>query len=157
MLQSLKNIFQKNQKTGETDSIDDLTILCGLMIEAANTDGNVSQDEVNKISLVLTEIFKEDPSDVKRVLTKTLKNKDEPTSLQFFTYKINKSFDIEKKLLLIETLWGIILADGEIHDFESNLIRRLAGLLYISDVSCANAKKEILEKINTEKKYDLYS
>jgi len=149
LLQSLKNIFQKNQKTGETDSIDDLTILCGLMIEAANTDGNVSQDEVNKISLVLTEIFKEDPSDVKKVLTKTLKNKDEPTSLQFFTYKINKSFDIEKKLLLIETLWEIILADGKIHDFESNLIRRLAGLFYISDVSCANAKRKALEKIKT--------
>jgi len=149
LLQSLKNIFQKNQKTGETDSIDDLTILCGLMIEAANTDGNVSQDEVNKISLVLTEIFKEDPLDVKKVLTKTLKNKDEPTSLQFFTYKINKSFDIEKKLLLIETLWEIILADGKIHDFESNLIRRLAGLFYISDVSCANAKRKALEKIKT--------
>ena len=55
MLQSLKNIFQKNQKTGETDSIDDLTILCGLMIEAANTDGNVSQDEVNKILAEATE------------------------------------------------------------------------------------------------------
>jgi len=149
LLQSLKNIFQKNQKTGETDSIDDLTILCGLMIEAANTDGNVSQDEVNKISLVLTEIFKEDPLNVKKVLTKTLKNKDEPTSLQFFTYKINKSFDIEKKLLLIETLWEIILADGKIHDFESNLIRRLAGLFYISDVSCANAKRKALEKIKT--------
>ena len=152
MLKSLKKIFEKSQNTTETDNIDELTILCGLMMEAANTDGNVSQDEINKISFTLTEIFKEDPLEVKKVLTKTLKYKDEPKSLQFFTYKINKSFDIEKKLLLIETLWGIILADGEIHDFESNLIRRLAGLLYISDVSCANAKKEALEKINTEKK-----
>ena len=153
MLQSLKKIFHKAQNTTETDNIDELTILCGLMMEAANTDGNVSQDEVNKISFALTEIFKEDPLEVKKVLTKTLKYKDEPTSLQFFTYKINKSFDIEKKLLLIETLWGIILADGEIHDFESNLIRRLAGLFYISDVSCANAKRKALETIkNTEKK-----
>ena len=153
MLQSLKNIFQKTQNTTETDNIDELTILCGLMMEAANTDGNVSQDEINKISFALTEIFKEDPLEVKKVLTKALKYKDEPTSLQYFTYKINKSFDIEKKLLLIETLWGVILADGEIHDFESNLIRRLAGLFYISDVSCANAKRKALETIkNTEKK-----
>ena len=98
MLQSLKNIFQKTQSKTEIDNIDELAILCGLMIEAANTDGNVSQDEVNKISFVLTEIFKEDPLEVKKVLTKTLKYKDEPTSLQFYTYKINKSFDIEKKL-----------------------------------------------------------
>ena len=153
MLQSLKNIFQKTQNTRVTDNIDELTILCGLMMEAAKTDGNVSQDEVNKISFALTEIFKEDPLEVKKVLTKALKYKDEPTSLQYFTYKINKSFDIEKKLLLIETLWGVILADGEIHDFESNLIRRLAGLFYISDVSCAKAKRKVLETIkNTEKK-----
>ena len=98
MLQSLKKIFQKTQNTTETDNIDELTILCGLMMEAANTDGNVSQDEINKISFFLTEIFKEDPLEVKKVLTKTLKYKDEPKSLQFFTYKINKSFGIEKKL-----------------------------------------------------------
>ena len=152
MLKSLKKIFEKSQNTTETDNIDELTILCGLMMEAANTDGIVTKDEINKISSILIKIFKEDPLEVSNVLTKTLKYKDEPKSLQFFTYKINKSFDIKKKLLLIETLWGIILADGEIHDFESNLIRRLAGLLYISDVSCANAKKEALEKINTEKK-----
>ena len=54
---------------------------------------------------------------------------------------------MKRKILLIETLWEIILADGEIHDFESNLIRRLAGLFYISDVSCANAKRKALETI----------
>jgi len=149
LLQSLKNIFRQTQNTKGTKNLDELTILCGLMMEAANADGNVTQEEVNKISSTLIEVFKEDPLEVKKVLTETLKNKDEPTSLQFFTYKINKSFDIEKKLLLIETLWEIILADGKIHDFESNLIRRLAGLFYISDVSCANAKRKALEKIKT--------
>ena len=122
------------------------------MMEAANTDGNVTQEEVNKISSTLIEVFKEDPLEVKKVLTKTLKYKDEPTSLQFFTYNINRSFDIGKKLLLIETLWEIILADGEIHDFESNLIRRLAGLFYISDVSCGSCKRKALEKINNTEK-----
>ena len=152
MLQSLKKIFQNTQNTTETDNINELSILCGLMMEAANTDGHVTKDEINKISFALTEMFKEDPLEIKKVLAKTLKYKDEPKSLQFFTYKINKSFDIEKKLLLIETLWGIILADGEIHDFESNLIRRLASLLYIPDVSCANAKRKALETINNIEK-----
>ena len=46
----------------------------------------------------------------------------------------------EQKIQLIEILWEIILADNEVHDFETNLIRRLAGLLYISDVECGNAK-----------------
>ena len=45
----------------------------------------------------------------------------------------------------------IILVDGVVHDFESNLVRRLAGLLYISDVSCGNAKNKALGKINIMK------
>ena len=49
-------------------------------------------------------------------------------------------------MLLIETLWEIVLSDGEVHDFESNLIRRLAGLLYISDVDSGNAKIRALDK-----------
>ena len=152
MLQSLKKLFQKNQNQTETDNIEELTILCGLMMEAANTDGKVTQDEVNKISSILIEIFKQDPSAVEKTIIKTIKYKDEPKSLHFFTSKINKSFDNEKKLLLIETLWQIILADGEIHDFESNLIRRLAGLLYISDVICGNLRKKALEKIKVKEK-----
>ena len=42
---------------------------------------------------------------------------------------------------------ALILEDGKVHDFESNLIRRLAGLLYISDINCGNAKKRALNKI----------
>ena len=146
MLKSLKNIFKKDENPIETNN-EDLKILCGLMIEAANTDGIVTQNEVNKISSTLIEIFKEDPHDVEKILLEALKYKDEPNSLHFFTSKINKSFTDEKKLLLIQTLWEIILADGKIHDYESNLIRRMAGLLYISDVSCGNIKNIALEKI----------
>ena len=152
MLNSLKNLFQKNINTAEVDKLEQLKILCGLMMEAANTDGRVAEEEKNKISYILTEIFNENKEDVEIVLAESIKNKDESKSLYFFTSKINKSFSDDKKILLIETLWEIILADGEIHDFESNLIRRLAGLLYISDVICGNAKKKALNKIHNKEK-----
>ena len=141
MLQSLKNIFSNNINQNQEDNNKDIDILAGLMIEAANTDGTVSSDEVNKISLSLTNVFKEDPKDVESVLARALDDKDNTHSLHFYTSKLNKSFSHEKKLLLIEVLWEVILSDNEIHDFESNLIRRLAGLLYISDIECGNAKK----------------
>ena len=41
----------------------------------------------------------------------------------------------------------MILSDNEVHDFESNLLRRLAGLLYVSDIECGNAKKMAKEKL----------
>jgi len=147
MIKSLKNLFSTHTLDTKDENNEDLKILCGLMIEAANTDGNVTDEEVSKISSTLTNVFNENSVEVEQILKETIATKDEPKSLFFFTSKINKSFTEKKKLLLIEILWEIILSDGELHEFESNLIRRLAGLLYISDVSCGNAKNKAIEII----------
>ena len=148
MLSSLKNIFKQSEnETLENDSKKQLSLLCGLMLEAAQVDGKIDQIEIDKISKTLTENFQEDKSAVELELQNSLKEIDKPKSLHSFTSKLNKEFSNKKKDLLIETLWEIILLDGKVHEFESNLIRRLAGLLYISDVSCGNAKKIAIENI----------
>ena len=140
LFQSLKNIFSGEQGINQENENNEIDILCGLMIEAANTDGKITQEELNKISYSLINVFKEDPKMVEESLGKAFENKDNSRSLYFYTSKLNKSYTDEQKIQLIEVLWEIILADNELHDFETNLIRRLAGLLYISDVDCGNAK-----------------
>ena len=140
MYQSLKNIFASDQIMNAETENTEIDILSGLMIEAANSDGEVTQEELNKISHSLINVFKEDPKAVEVSLTKAFENKDNSNSLYYYTSKLNKSYSNENKIKLIEVLWEIILADDEIHDFETNLIRRLAGLLYVSDVECGNAK-----------------
>jgi len=147
LLQSLKNIFASEQILDVEDENKQIDILSGLMIEAANTDGEITQEELNKISYSLINIFKEEPKAVELSLTKAFENKDNSKSLYYYTSKLNKSYSDEKKIQLIEVLWEIILADNEIHDFETNLIRRLAGLLYISDVDCGNAKIRAGKKV----------
>ena len=139
-MQSLKNIFASDQILNTENKNTEIDILSGLMIEAANTDGEVTQEELNKISHSLINVFKEDAKTVEISLTKAFENKDNSKSLYYYTSKLNKSFSNENKIKLIEVLWEIILSDNELHDFETNLIRRLAGLLYISDVECGNAK-----------------
>ena len=147
MLQSLKKIFAGDQILNTETENKEIDILSGLMIEAANTDGEVSQEELNKISHSLINVFKEDPRVVEVSLTKAFENKDNSKSLYYYTSKLNKSYSNENKIKLIEVLWEIILSDNEIHDFETNLIRRLAGLLYISDVECGNAKIRAGKKV----------
>ena len=146
MINLLKNILQNQTSTEDTNGNKNLELLCGLMIEAAYTDGKIHEDELSKIKLSLINVFSEDEKEVEVVLNEALKNKNNTRSLHHYTSFINKNFNQEKKLLLIETLWEIVLSDGEIHDFESNLIRRLAGLLYISDVNSGNARKRALDK-----------
>ena len=146
MINLLKNILNTQSHNEEIEDNKNLELLCGLMIEAAYTDGQIDENELNKIKLSLIDVFAEDPNEVNSVLEEAKKNKDNSNSLHYYTSYINKNFDYDKKLLLIEALWVIVLSDGDIHDFESNLIRRLAGLLYISDVDSGNAKKRALDK-----------
>ena len=148
MLNLLKNFFEKNEDS-KVQSNDNLEILCGLMIEAANSDGNIDYDEINKIKQILINIFKEDKTEVELTLNNAIQNSNNSKSLFFYTSKINKNYSEEKKLLLIETLWEIVLSDGKLHDYETSLIRRLAGLLYISDVNSGNARKKALDKIGS--------
>ena len=146
MINLLKNILNNQNLQEDKNNNKNLELLCGLMIEAAYTDGQIDENELNRIKQSLIHVFAEDPHEVNSVLEEAKKNKNNSYSLYYYTSYINKNFDNHKKLLLIEVLWEIVLSDGEVHDFESNLIRRLAGLLYISDVDSGNAKKRALDK-----------
>ena len=145
MIDLLKKILNTTTADQKTDS-KNLELLCGLMIEAAYTDGNIDEIELNKIKLSLVNTFKEDLNEVNDVLDQAINNKNNSKSLHSYTSFINKNFTDEKKLYLIEALWEIVLSDGKLDDFESNLLRRLAGLLYISDVDSGNARKRALNK-----------
>ena len=145
MIDLLKKILNTTTADQKTDS-KNLELLCGLMIEAAYTDGNIDEIELNKIKLSLVNTFKEDLNEVNDVLDQAINNKNNSKSLHSYTSFINKNFTDEKKLYLIEALWEIVLSDGKLDDFESNLLRRLSGLLYISDIDSGNARKRALDK-----------
>ena len=146
MINLLKNILSNQNSQEEKEDTKNLELLSGLMIEAAYTDGKLDDIELNKIKNSLINVFDEDPSEVNLVLNQAISNKNNSKSLHHYTSFINKNYTEDRKLLLIEVLWEIILSDGEIHDYESNLIRRLAGLLYISDVNSGNARQRALNK-----------
>jgi len=151
LFNSIKNIFKSSRDVSEdADSNYELTLLCGIMIEAAHTDGEVSKEEIIKIKETLKTIFSDNVDNINNILDKCLEDINESKSLHSFTSKINKLYNEEKKLMLIEKLWEIVLSDGKVHDFESNLIRRLAGLLYISDFNCGKARKKATASFNDE-------
>ena len=135
----LKNILGSFDNFQRLKEIENLVMLA---------DEKLTQDELNKISFSLINVFKEDPKKVEESLNKAFENKNNARSLYFYTSKLNKLFTEKKKIMLIEVLWEVILSDNEIHDFETSLIRRLAGLLYISDVECGNAKQRARDKIH---------
>ncbi len=147
MINLLKNFFD-NKELGDKIEDNNLEILCGLMIEAANSDGDIDNQEIKKIKETLIHIFKENPDEVNSILDQAIQNRNNSKSLYYYSSKINKNYSEEKKLLLIEILWEIVLADGQLHDYETSILRRLSGLLYISDINSGNARKRALNKIS---------
>ena len=147
MINLLKNFFE-NKEIDKNSRDSNLELLCGLMIEAANSDGDIGAEEIQKIRESLTNTFKENPEEIDSVLERSIQNSNNSKSLYYYSSKINKNYSDEKKIKLIEILWEIVLADGQIHDYESSIIRRLSGLLYISDINSGNARKRALSKIS---------
>ena len=51
---------------------------------------------------------------------------------------------------MIEMLWKVVYADGNLHDFEANLVRRICGLIYVSDRESGDARKRVLERLDLD-------
>ena len=151
MLDSFLNFFSRSEINKNSEEFEenneDIMIISGLLVEAAAIDGEIDEKEILKIKDSLIVFFKLSEEKSNNIVNKSLEKVDEQNSLHYFTSKINKEFKHDKKIILLEILWEIILSDGKIHDFESNLIRRLSGLLYISDIECGNAKKRVSKRI----------
>ena len=130
MFNSLKNFFNQ-QENSDNNLNEDLNILCGLMIETAYVDGKIDQSEINKISNVLIDTFKEDPKNVEGEIKKCLDELDDSKSFHYFTSKINKSF-----------------SDDNADMYETNLMRRLAGLLYIDAKIMGDLKEKVKKELS---------
>ena len=142
MLESFLNFFNQPKLNKNTEEINEhLMLISGILVEVAAVDGKIDESEIRMIKKSLLNYFEVNENKLDAIVNKCLEKADEPNSLHYFTSKINKEFEYGKKIKLLEILWEIILVDGKIHDFESNLVRRLSGLLYVSDVDCGNAKK----------------
>ena len=66
---------------------------------------------------------------------------------QGFTRAVNDGFAPEERIQVIEMLWEVAYADGQLHDYEASLLRRITGLLYVSDRDSGEARKRVLARL----------
>jgi uncharacterized tellurite resistance protein B-like protein len=72
----------------------------------------------------------------------------ESVQLHGFTRVIKSAFSQEERIELMEMLWEVVYADGELHHYEANLMRRLAGLMQVSDRDAGAARKRALKRLD---------
>ena len=125
----LKNFFKKKE---QEDTSNKNVLIIALLIHAAKIDENYTEDEKKIIKKTIMELNKISSNQADKLLKLAEKKEEESNQIVEFTKEIKK-YSMEFKLKIIEIIWKIVYSDGTSDNYESNLIRRICGLLYISD------------------------
>ena len=139
------NFFKKNSPKEEKE-IDILSKTASLLIHAAKIDENYTNNEKLIIEKTLIELgaSKENLDELMKLAEQYEENSNQ---ILDFTKDI-KNTDQNFKIKLIESLWTIIYSDKDSDIYETNLMRRLSGLLYLDNKLVGDIKEKIKKKFN---------
>ena len=143
---ALKKITSKTEEEEEYKG-EDIQAVIILLIEACQIDGETGQEEVQYIQKLLINKFNFSEADAEANINTALKDNNKRIEIFSQIKIILNEMDHQERIEVIQMMWGVILADGIIDDFEANLMRRMNGLLYISGIESADAKKRALDEL----------
>ena len=144
MFDKLKSVFDKKIEEKE-EQFDTLQIaISTLMIQTAIYDGVFDEKEKSEILELIKKYFDFNEDQKLDLFNIAMKVNDDSNDMQQFTRVLNDNLSEEEKLNIIEMLWKVIISDGHIDDYENALIRKISGLLYISDMSVGQIKKKLI-------------
>jgi uncharacterized tellurite resistance protein B-like protein len=115
--------------------------VAGLLIEAAMADGILDKEERKSISAMLVGQLDLAAEDVDGIIDAAVAAHDQRIEIHSLTRAIRAETEAEDRVAIMEMAWMVVLADGEVHEYEAQLMRRLAGLLYVADSDSGHAAK----------------
>lgn len=135
MLDQLKRIFgAEPPAAGMLQAREPLELAtAALLIELARADFSESATELEAIGHLLQRRFGLDDATLAKLVADATRRADRAVSLHEFTHRLNLELPEVDKLAIVEMLWRVSNADGSIDKHEEHLIRRIAGLLHVSD------------------------
>ena len=136
-------MFFKNKKNQD----EDLIKIAALLIHAAKIDENFSNEEEKIIEKALLNLGASEQN-VKEIIIESKIIEENANQILEFTKEV-KSMEENKKIQIIETLWRIIYSNKDADIYETNLMRRLAGLLYIDNKKMGDIKEKIKNENNS--------
>ena len=130
--------FKKKEDASQQKNFIKIT---ALLIHAAKIDENYSEEEEEIIKKTLIKLGVEN-SQLKNILRDAQKIEEDSNQILLFTKEVKNMSD-EKKIQIIEALWKIIYSNKEADMYETSLMRRLGGLLYIDSKTMGAIKDKI--------------
>ena len=130
--------FGKKEKDESSENLEKIT---ALLIHAAKIDENYSESEEKIIEEVILQLGAK-KEQIEKIITQAKKIENNANQILDFTKEV-KNLREEDKINIIEALWKIIYSNNEADIYETNLMRRLAGLLYIDNKTMGDIKEKI--------------
>ncbi len=146
MIGRLKDLLARRDDSAAPDARIRLAA-AALLVEAAQLDGHMDEAEQARIRAVLAGHFGLGADETARLVAEAREAVEQSVELHGFTKVVKDNFDADQRVRMIEMLWEVAFADGQLHDYEANLVRRVAGLLYVPDQESGAARKRALARL----------
>ena len=145
------NFFKKIFQTEESEdpTIDDKTstkACIALLLETSMADEILDESELMALKNTLQKDFQINEDEIDELIDLAKENVEDSTSLYEFTRDINDNFDAAERVKLIESMWKIAYADGNIDKYEEHIIRKVSNLIYVSHSDFIKAKLSAKEQ-----------
>ena len=150
MFKTFADWFQTSSKYAEdkNDFSNELAeLVTALMVEAAAADGHIGAAETRLISDCVSSQFNLSDDEMKQILDHALDEAKNRIELHSLISRLRNRSGYEERIGVIEMVWMVVLADGRLDKIERQLMRRLAGLLFVSDVDSGLAAKKARDRL----------
>jgi uncharacterized tellurite resistance protein B-like protein len=142
MLNRIRRLMTGGSPPAREDPADEMRLAAAaLLVEVASVDENFDSDERARILGFVTERFSLSDDDAAALVEAAERKVDDSVQLYAFTSAISNGFSYEERVELMETLWRVVLADGHVDPHEDQLLRRIAGLIHVTDRDRGLARK----------------
>lgn len=147
MFEAFRKIFGGSGSNAPSAGAREMAIaIAGLLVEAAVADDRYAAGEKALIERVLVSDFAVAATEVAAILAEAEQQQKNAVDLYRFI-RIVKSLPPAGKIKLVESLWRVILSDGEKDSFEDMLVRRVCGLIHVEDVDSGLARQRVQKEL----------
>jgi uncharacterized tellurite resistance protein B-like protein len=118
-----------------------------LMSEATSLDGRYGGEQRQRSVHLLQQKYELDAPTAEALLGAAETRISDTHQILPFTRTLKDELSEAERIEVVEMLWEVIYANGEVHDYEAGLMRRIAGLIYVQDVDMGAARKRVLARL----------
>ena len=149
MLNKIKELFAPKAGSAKDAPVRDRLhfAAAALLVEAAATDAEYGAAERETIERLCREQFALGADEAAALVREAEAEIENNHELYGFTRVVRETLPPEERVAIIEMLWEVVYADGSLHEYEANLLRRICGLIYVTDQDSGAARKRVMEKM----------